>query len=124
MISKYKQGFNVRIKNKILLMVSIIIVSGCSSIAINKKQVNSANVTDLIQEGDKYNGPKYKVGILSFSNMTKVKGFGEKAEKIVGTMLSEAGLIPVHLNQEDVRHQEKLAETKPSPTTLKTKAPT
>jgi len=66
----------------------------------------------LTEMGEKYTGPEYLVGIITFANQTpsKVQGIGEAATTILRTLLVQAGLKPILLDERELSEQKTMTE--------------
>jgi curli biogenesis system outer membrane secretion channel CsgG len=96
----------------ILLLAGMTACTISSTGAVKDDTTLTGETGRLTEAGAKYTGPDYVVGILRFGNKTpsKVQGIGEAATTILRTMLQQAGLKPILLNEGELNAQQDLAD--------------
>ncbi|MFH1288723.1 MAG: CsgG/HfaB family protein [bacterium] len=108
-------------KNKINLLVNILLIgqlmfvlNGCASTSGKvKDDVSVTGQTEKIEKaGQKYSGPQYTIGIITFDNKTpsKVLGIGEAATVILRTQIESAGLKAILLSEDELSNHGKVIE--------------
>ena len=95
----------------ILLLASMAACTISSTGAVKDDTTLTGETGRLTEAGDKYTGPDYVIGILTFGNKTpsKVQGIGEAATTILRTQLQQAGLKPILLDEGELNEQQDLA---------------
>lgn len=64
----------------------------------------------LEEEGLKYSGPEYTIGIITFKNKTRTPNLEQPATDILATIIKKAGLEPIMLTEEEMKEQDKMIE--------------
>ncbi|MDD5772760.1 MAG: CsgG/HfaB family protein [bacterium] len=96
----------------------VFIINGCASTSGKvKDDVSVTGQTKRIEEaGQKYTGPQYMIGIITFENKTpsKVLAIGEAATSILRTQIESAGLKAMLLSEDELKNQGKVIELQKS----------
>ncbi|MEW6087268.1 MAG: CsgG/HfaB family protein [bacterium] len=92
----------------------ILVLNGCASTSGKvRDDVSVTGQTKKIEEaGQKYTGPQYTIGIITFENKTpsKVLGIGDAATTILRTQIESAGLKAILLSEDELKSHGKVIE--------------
>lgn len=92
----------------------VFVLNGCASTSGKvKDDVSVTGQTQKIEKaGQKYSGPQWTIGIITFENRTpsKVLGIDEAATVILRTQIESAGLKAILLSEDELKNHGKVIE--------------
>ena len=92
-------------------VVALYIFAGCEATmtgAVKQDTTLTGEGKRLEEEGLKYSGPEYTIGIITFKNKTRTPGLEQPATDTLATLIKSSGLEPIMLTQEEMLEQEEM----------------
>ncbi|MBI3398746.1 MAG: hypothetical protein HY026_05895 [Deltaproteobacteria bacterium] len=95
----------------VFVVFALYIFAGCEATmtgAVKQDTTLSGEGKKLEEEGLKYSGPEYTIGIITFKNKTRTPNLEHPATDTLATLIKQAGLEPIMLTQEEMLEQEEM----------------
>lgn len=95
----------------VFAIVALYVFAGCEATmtgAVKQDTTLSGEGKKLEEEGLKYSGPEYTIGIITFKNKTRTPNLEHPATDTLATLVKQAGLEPIMLTQEEMLEQEEM----------------
>ncbi|MBI5047482.1 MAG: hypothetical protein HZB54_00835 [Deltaproteobacteria bacterium] len=92
-------------------LFALYVFTGCTPTmtgAVKQDTTLTGEGKRLEEEGLKYSGPEYTIGIITFKNKTRTPGLEQPATDTLATIVKSAGLEPIMLTEDEMREQEEM----------------
>lgn len=100
-----------KIGSMVFLVFALYMFAGCEATmtgAVKQDTTLTGEGKRLEEEGLKYSGPAYTIGIITFKNKSRTPGLETPATDTLATLIKSAGLEPIMLTQEEMLEQEEM----------------